>query len=283
MIPTFLAIAGSCVMAGAVYGGYASGLAALDLLSRRYVADLGSRLEQLGMETNHLRIYLRYWWLANLACFLFLWLGLGMFPVAMVVAILIFHSARPFLGYLAEGQRIRIRDQMVLAMRALANQVRAGQSLALGLDAVSKELPAPLGKEFRRVVRQYHQGSPLGVSLHALKERLQSDAVTLFVLATLTCHERGGNVAHALERICLALEELQRMEQKRESNAASGRMLVLVLALFPGIFLGMFGFLDPEGTQQMFVTLRGQVVLCIVMAIVFVGVRWAQRIIASAE
>jgi tight adherence protein B len=126
---------------------------------------------------------------------------------------------------------------------------------------------------------EYRQGTPLSAAMGEMKQRLKIESMTLFVVAMLVCHERGGNLAFALEQICHSLEELQRVERKRESDTASGRLLVAILGAFPFLFLALFYVLDPSGTALVFSTAIGQIVLCVVGVLVFGSVRWASSIL----
>jgi tight adherence protein B len=281
MIPLLLL---SSLVAGAAVGiGYCTLAEKIDQVNQAHVADLRDRMQQLGMDTQSLNFYLRLWWLAILGSFLFVWLGLGMLPVGILTAVFVYRSARLVLIYLADRQRIRIRDQMVLAARTLANQVRAGVNLEQGLDAVSNEMPDPLGRELQRTMHQFHQGTLFVEALHDLKQRLQLDSIALFVIALQVCLQRGGKISVVLERIGHGLEELQRVERKRESDTASGRLLVAVLAVFPVFFLAFFYLLDPQDTGLVFTSLPGQIVLCLVAVLVYFSARWAQRILEAVQ
>ena len=93
--------------------------------------------------------------------------------------------------------------------------------------------------------------------------------------------ERGGRITEALERISRSLQENQRLERKLEADTESGRKVVVMLAAFPAVFLGLFYFLNPEGTALLFTTILGQVVLVFVIVMVYAAVRWANRILTS--
>jgi len=96
----------------------------------------------------------------------------------------------------------------------------------------------------------------------------------------VVCHERGGKVTEALDRIAASLLEMQRLERKIEADTQSGRRVAILLGIFPFLFLGGFYVLDPEGTGLIFSTIPGQVVLVVVIAIVYFCMRWADKIVA---
>jgi tight adherence protein B len=266
--------------------GLAVGLAvvgsadAVDWLNAKYLANLGERMDRLGMDSRPLRGRLRFRWLMTIGTFLVVGVWLHMIPVGIVAALLTYY----LMGQWLEGRLVKwrqqLRDQLVGATRALAAQVRAGLPLTEALTSISGDTPDPLGGLLRRAVNQSEQGRALKSILLEMKERLRIESFSLLVVALLIAEERGGKLADVLERIGHSLQEQQRVERKRESDTAAGRLLVNILATFPAVFLGMFYMLDPEGTSLVFATLAGQLVLCVVAAISVGSLLWGRQILA---
>jgi Flp pilus assembly protein TadB len=243
------------------------------------LGDLPERMERVGMPTAYLPYWIAAWRISVVGSFLFFWLGLQMLPVALFVAFLLHRLLPLWLEMQLFNVRIQIRDQLVSAVRNLAGQVRAGMALEEAFTALALEAPDPFGWHLRRIVNQLEQGRSLSEALAELKARLEMEGASLLVLALLTAAEKGGKLADVLERTAGSLEELQRVQRKRESDTASGRLMVFILGAFPIAFLGLFMCLDPENTSKVFNTLPGQIVLAIVGALVYTSVRWAQAIL----
>lgn len=250
-----------------------------DQVSSRYVRDLQPTLQALSLTSDRMPELMRWWGVGMAAVFVALSLGLGMWPVAFVAVYLCYVAPRIYLNMLITKRAKLLRDQLVGTVTALANATRAGLSLAQGIDNVSNETPEPLAAELRRIVRDYRGGRPLASTLIDARERLQLDSFTLFSSALLVSLERGGRITEALERISRSLQENQRLERKLEADTESGRKVVVMLAAFPAVFLGMFYFLNPEGTALLFTTVLGQVVLVVVIGMVYGAVRWANKIL----
>jgi tight adherence protein B len=237
-------------------------------------------MDRLGMDSRPVRGRLRLRWLLTIGAFLIVGVWLHMIPVGIVAALLTYYLMGQWLeGRLAKWRQ-QLRDQLVGATRALAAQVRAGLPLTEALTSISGDTPDPLGGLLRRAVNQSEQGRALKAILMEMKERLRIESFSLLVVALLIAEERGGKLADVLERIGHSLQEQQRVERKRESDTAAGRLLVNILASFPAVFLGMFYLLDPEGTSLVFSTLAGQLVLCVVAAISVGSMLWGRQILA---
>lgn len=251
-----------------------------DQLTARYVNQYAPMLDRLSMDRSKLSLYLRYWGLLMIAILLVVGGFLQMPPVAAALIYLIFVAPHLVLKYLISRRRIVLRDQMVGASVALSNSCRAGLTLAQGFETVCTETPEPLAFEFKRIVNDYQHGRPLAASIREAKNRLNEDSFTLFSSAVLVSLDRGGKITEALERISASLQDSQRVERKLASDTASGRSVVIMLSVFPFGYLAVSNFLFPEGTQFMFGTLIGQCVLAAILTMVYIGIRWCQKIVS---
>lgn len=252
--------------------------AAWDTLTRRYLDDLSVGLRNLGINDADLPRYMRWWGLSLVAVGVVLAVVVGSIALAIIVGYLIYLAPRLLLARRLREQRTLLRDQLVTGCQMLANATRAGLSFADGLAQLADEIPAPLGREIRRVVSEYGAGLPLATALRNAQERIQLESFTIFTCALLVTLEQGGVITDALERISVSLQENQRLERKLEADTAMGRHAVTVLAIFPVVFLGGTALMDPEGVGGLFTSVFGQVVLLVVFVMILAAVRWAVQI-----
>ncbi|QGJ70684.1 Hypothetical protein PBC10988_23820 [Planctomycetales bacterium 10988] len=276
-----LLLIASCVLGLAVAWFLYTVGPAWDQFANWKIAQLRPRLQALRLDDEEkLRLYLRLWGGAMLITLIVLGFYLQMIPIALACMYLLYVMPHILIHWAIEHRQTLLRDQMVGASITMANACRAGLALAQGLQTVAEEAPEPLATEFHRIVYQYESGLTLKETLVEAKERLDLDSFTLFVSAVLVCLERGGRITEALERISESLQENQRLERKLDSATAAGRKVMVVLAVFPVGFLGLFYLIFPEGTGMLFTTILGQVVLTAVIGIVYLSIRWSQRIMA---
>ncbi len=97
-------------------------------------------------------------------------------------------------------------------------------------------------------------------------------------MAVQTSLKRGGRVNEALLRISNSLREHQRIERKMEADTSAGRREVLMLSLFPAVFGLLLYIMAPDSTSQLITTLPGQFVLLVVASLVYVGAKWALKL-----
>lgn len=249
-----------------------------DSITRRYVADLTVYLEALSIDRSKVPMLLRWWGISILTVIVVLGVLLGMPPLALGAAYLVFVAPRLILQSMIDRRRTLLRDQMVAATTALANCCRAGLALPQALASVANESPPPLSLELKQIVTEYEHGRPLPEAIESTKVRLNLDSFTIFCVAMLVAIERGGKLTDSLERISHSLQENQRLERKLAAETASGKNVVRLLALFPLGFLAFLFLVKPDQTVLVFQSYFGQTIMLMVMLLVYASVRWSQRI-----
>ncbi len=144
----------------------------------------------------------------------------------------------PFLPrfYVRRQQSKRLQlfvDQLPDMLNLMVNGLRAGYSTMQAMEAVSKELPAPISTEFRRVVQEMQLGIPMEQALDNLLRRIPSDDLDLIITAMNIQREVGGNLAEILDTISFTIRE--RIRIKREIQVLTAQVLYSgrVLALMP--------------------------------------------------
>ena len=269
---------GIMLVAGFVAGRSLGGV--WDAISQRYIADLRPILDSLSLDQKHTQTLFRWWGISIVVSFVLLTFVMGMLPIAIAIVVLLLIAPRWIFEFIISRRQKLLRDQLVGGTTSLANASRAGLSLAQGLETVSREVPQPLARELQTIVSEYQHGRSLAEAITTTKDRLKLDSFTLFASALCVSLGRGGRITESLERIGKTLQENQRVERKLESETASGRKVVMLLAVFPFLFLGGFYLLHPEGTSLVFQSLIGQLVLLVVIGLVVASVWWSNRILS---
>lgn len=252
-----------------------------DRISSHYVATLRKQFHQLGIPDKKLNGYMRLWGFALLACVVLFGVLMRNIPMTVCLTGILYFAPKLVLESIIKKRKRLLRDQMVGATQGLANTTRAGLSLAQGLETVVKETPLPLSKELGRIVADYNRGRPLIDAIREIKDRLDLESFTLFSSAISVSLERGGRISETLDRIYLSLQEIQRLERKMESETASGKLVLYILAAAPFGFLAFFFIADPETTKDFFDSIIGQIIMCVVILMVALALRMGQKIMAT--
>jgi tight adherence protein B len=134
----------------------------------------------------------------------------------------------------AEGRRLKQFDNQLGDMLNLTvNGLRAGYSTLQAMEAVSRELPAPISEEFRRVVQEMQLGIPMEEALDHLIRRISSDDLDLVITAINVQREVGGNLAEILDVISFTIRERVRIKGEISALTAQGRATAWVISALP--------------------------------------------------
>jgi tight adherence protein B len=117
---------------------------------------------------------------------------------------------------------IKFNDQLSDMLSLMVNGLRAGYSNNQAMESVSKEMPAPICDEFRRVVQEIQLGVTTEKALDNLLRRIPSDDLDLVITAMKVQREVGGNLAEILDTISHTIRE--RVKLKGEIRVLTSQM-----------------------------------------------------------
>ena len=147
---------------------------------------------------------------------------------------------------------IKFNDQLSDMLNLMVNGLRAGYSTMQALEAVSRELPAPISDEFRRVVQEMQIGISMEAALENLLRRIPSDDLDFVVTAINVQREVGGNLSEILDTISFTIRERVRIKGEIRVMTANVRTSGMVLSLIPVFLTLALWFVSPEYISSFF-------------------------------
>jgi tight adherence protein B len=181
------------------------------------------------------------------------------------------------------GHRLRMFEAgLPRAMELIANSMKAGQSVAQSLGAVTENAGPPVDEEFRLAQREVELGASVENALSNMVKRMGSSDLRLIVMVITIQHAVGGDLPAIL--ITLADTMRQRAEMREEIMAATAqsRASSLIITLLPVAAAGLLFFLVPDYFRPMFVNPLGWVILGLAAALLVIGNIIIRRITAIA-
>lgn len=140
----------------------------------------------------------------------------------------------------------RFNDQLGDMLNLMVNGLRAGYSTMQAMEAVSRELPAPISDEFHRVVQEMQIGIPMEKALDNLLRRIPSDDLDFVITAINVQREVGGNLSEILDTISFTIRERVRIKGEIRVMTAQVRTSGTVLSLIPVFLTLALWFISPE-------------------------------------
>jgi len=157
--------------------------------------------------------------------------------------------------YVKRQQAVRLNkfnDQLSDMLNLMVNGLRAGYSVMQALEAVSRELPAPISDEFHRVVQEMQIGIPMEKALDNLLRRIPSDDLDFVITAINVQREVGGNLSEILDNISFTIRERVRIKGEIRVMTATVRTSATVLSLIPVFLTIALWFVSPEYLSSFF-------------------------------
>lgn len=140
----------------------------------------------------------------------------------------------------------RLNQLLPEAIDLLTRALKAGHSINAAIEMVSREIPDPVGTEFRRTFEEQNFGLPMREAMSNLAVRVPIPDVQFLVTAILVQKETGGNLVEILEKTAAVLRERLRLKGQLAIYTAQGRLTGWILAGLPFfLFVGM-SIVNPE-------------------------------------
>ncbi len=170
--------------------------------------------------------------------------------------------------------------QLVDALVAMGNSLRAGHTLPAALGLIGREMENPMGQEMRLVVQEMRLGVPMEKALQDLYQRMPAEDLDILITSVLVSREVGGNLAEVFDNIADTIRERHRIEGKIGSLTAQGKLQGAVIALLPvmiGIFLNAW---SPQLIRPMFTDWLGLAMIGLMIVMEVAGVYMIYRIVS---
>ena len=181
------------------------------------------------------------------------------------------------------GRRLRQFDAgLPRAMELIANSMKAGQSVAQSLAAVTDNAQPPLSDEFLLARREIELGASVDSALNNMVKRIGSNDLRLMVMVITIQRSVGGDLPAIL--VTLADTMRQREEMRAEINAATAqsRATALIITLLPIVAAVLLYFIVRDYFRPMLVNPLGWFMLGLAALLLFVGNLIIRRLTAIA-
>jgi tight adherence protein B len=198
---------------------------------------------------------------------------------ALMITIVIALIPPATLSFLANRRQKQFDSLLPDTLQLLASTLRAGFSLMQGVEAVSREVSEPIGRELRRVVTEARLGRPLEESMEGVAERMGSADFAWAVMAIRIQREVGGNLSELLVTVADTMTERERLRRDVNALTAEGKVSAIVLGLLP---LGIGGFImasNPDYMDPMFEGSLGKILLVGAGLLMLAGFVWMKKTI----
>jgi tight adherence protein B len=185
----------------------------------------------------------------TLTAFLFVVLGLifgygaWTFVTAMLLAALLIVL---FFKIVRQKRIGRFAELLPDSIDVIVRGLRAGYTLPAAIDLVAKEMPDPVGMEFRLTSDEISFGQDIRAAIDNLYRRVGQDDLLFLIMAVNVQSQTGGNLAEILGSLARLLRNRAKVNLKVRALSADGRMSAVVLSFIPFILFGLISLISPS-------------------------------------
>src|SRR6201996_3473242 len=189
-------------------------------------------------------------------------------------------------GFLLFKRRRRIKAfNAVLAesIDMLARALRAGHSVAGGMEMLAQSAQEPAATEFSEVSKQQNLGMPLRDALMQLLDRVPSEDLRVLITAILVQKDTGGNLAEILDRTVFVIRERLRIQGGTQAQTAQGRLTGWILSSLPVAMLLLLNLVNPGYSRILLTDPIGRKLIYVCVGMMALGSWVIHRIVHGIE
>ena len=198
----------------------------------------------------------------------------GLFMAAIVYLV-----PSVLLARIVKKRKERLEEQTGDVMMALSSSIKSGMTLEESIDEVATSMRPPVAQEFALIKERIDAGQTIAAALRAADQRLQAPRLGLIFQSIVVSQERGGRLASLMDRLSVAMREIQRVEERIETETSGLRLSARIMVFLPVVICGLLYLAEPAQVTMLFTTPVGNVILVLAIAMNIAAFRMMQKIV----
>ena len=165
------------------------------------------------------------------------------------------------------------------ALDILVRGARTGLPVGECLRIVGREVPDPVGFEFRVLVESQRLGLSTEQALERGLERMPTAEYQFFAVVLTIQQQTGGNLAATLENLSNVLRSRKRLKDKIAAMSSEAKASAMIIGALPFLVGSAIWLLNPNYIALLFTTHGGNLMIAGGAAWMLAGVLVMQRMI----
>lgn len=143
------------------------------------------------------------------------------------------------IGYLMAKRVKQFTTNFPDAIELLVRGLKSGLPVGETLTMVAKEIPGPVGEEFKMVTEKIRIGKTMEDALQETADRLGTAEFQFFVITLAIQRETGGNLAETLANLADVLRKRAQMKLKIRAMSSESKASAYIIGSLPFFVFGM--------------------------------------------
>ena len=179
-------------------------------------------------------------------------------PIGLLVGLWLPHMA---IGFLGRRRMKRFTNLLPEAIGLMVRSIKSGLPITESFQIVGRELPDPIGLEFRRLCDQIRIGQPVEQALWDTAARVGVPEMKFLVVTLQVQRETGGNLAETLENLDQILRRRRQMRLKVKARSSEARASAMIIGALPFLMMGVLSVADAGYLSVLFTDHLGNMLL----------------------
>ncbi|MGE5504510.1 MAG: type II secretion system F family protein [Actinomycetota bacterium] len=194
-------------------------------------------------------------------------------PLWSLIAALVLGLGLPKLvvGIMARRRINRFTGQFADALDVIVRGIRSGLPLGECIGIIGREMPDPVGAEFRQVSEGQRLGLSLQDAIARAVERMPTPELRFFAIVIAIQQQTGGNLAETLAKLSDVLRARKRMRDKVQAFASEARASAMIIGSLPIVVTCILSVVAPAYIGILFTTEMGNVLIFIGLTVMGMG------------
>ncbi len=180
------------------------------------------------------------------------------FPVALLAGLWLPHLV---VGFLARRRTKRFGSLLPEAIGLMVRSIKSGLPITESFQIIGRELPEPVGSEFRQISDQIRLGQPIEQALFDSAKRSGVAEMKFLVVTLAIQRETGGNLAETLENLDNILRRRRQMRLKVRALSSEARASAMIIGSLPFIMMAVLSVADSGYLSVLFTDHLGNMLL----------------------
>lgn len=175
-------------------------------------------------------------------------------------------------GTLVKRRQKKFTQNFAEAIDILVRGIRSGLPVGECLTIIGREMPDPVGPEFKLIVEGQRLGMTLEEAMGKAVIRMPTSELKYFAIVLSIQQQTGGNLADTLAKLSDVLRSRKRMRDRIQAMSSEAKSSAGIIGSLPVIVGGLLSVIAPDYISTLFFTDTGHLLLGIGACIMGFGV-----------
>ncbi len=165
------------------------------------------------------------------------------------------------LSYLIKRRTNKFMHLFADALDVIIRGVKAGLPVPECISVIGREMPDPVGSEFRLISEGTRIGMTLDECLDRAVSRVPTPELRFFAIVLLIQRQTGGNLADTLQKLSDVLRSRKKMRDKVQAMSSEAKASAGIIGSLPIVVGTLLALVAPEYIGLLFTTPTGHKLL----------------------